>query len=610
MGSSIWRTPNCPSYEIFRDADLRAQFTRDGFVTLPWLDAAALAELRALFEDVRGKVNLKGFATTTTSPDIALKQDMFARIAPMYQEKLDAVFQDYKSLGVSFLQKDAGAAGSLPLHQDWTVTDEDWFRTLTIWIPLEDCGVENGALQMLAGSHRFMNLLRGPNLPIAIRAIAPQLESRLVTLTLRAGEAVIFDHSLLHKSLLNTSDRPRIAVTYGLTQRATPLRFWYHHPTDPADRLEQIAVPDDFFLQYHQIGQRPTIGQSLGFYRHDLSPLTQEDCAALGEGRQLYRPIFRDFSTHACVRDAPQYAITHNPDWNRELAQQGYVQFPLLGSAEVAALKAFFEAHQTAPVDRFYASVHNPDSAYRLKMDAEIQRIVRPRLDALLADAVGLGGSFIAKPPGNAGILPPHADWNIVDERFFRSYNLWIPLVDTTVENGAVHVIPGSHNWLDYFRGPGIENPFAAHKDAIWKAMQPLEMRAGTALLYDHRLLHASPVNRTDGLRLACVMGIQPKAAEMRYYHGEGNLVREYVAHAAFFMLENPERGPANLQLLGEVTDQAVRISADALRQFLGWEAEAAEVAEVPATPVQRGFWQTYTPRNILRELRHRIFRN
>jgi Phytanoyl-CoA dioxygenase (PhyH) len=418
---------------------------------------------------------------------------------------------------------------------------------------------------------------------------------------------VIFDHSILHKSTLNVSGRPRVALTYGLTQHDAPLSFWYHHAGDAADRFEQIAVPDDFFLQYHQIGKRPEIGQSLGFYRHDLSPVSLDECMQMQEGNPLMRSVLQDISGKDCLLQKPQYAITQKSGWNRQLAEDGYVTFPLLSAAEVAHLKDFFTAHQHEKVERFYASVHNPNTDFRERMNAEIQKILRPHLELILDESEALGASFIAKPQGNPGILPPHADWNIVDERLYRSYNLWIPLVDTTVENGAVHIIPGSHAWLDYFRGPGIPNPFEPHKLDIWEAMQALEMQAGTAFLYDHRLLHASPVNQTPELRLACVMGVKPQAAAMRYYHGQGKLVSEYAANPAFFMTQNPENGPADLEILREVTDQVLRVSAAELRTFLGWEAEATEASEVATAPVQRGFWDTYTPRNIWRELRWRL---
>lgn len=591
-------------FDTFRDADLRERMAGDGFMSLPFLEAAAVEQLRKLFDEVRTQVDLRGFASTTTSPDLALKRRMVAEVEPLYQNKLEVLLQDYKSLGVSFLHKDAGAAGDLPLHQDWTVTEETHWRTFTIWIPLHDTTEEEGALQLLPGSHRWMNLLRGPNLPIAIRDVEAELRKGLVTLPLRAGEAVIFDHSVLHTSTRNTSGHPRIAVTYGFTHRDAPLRFWYHHPGDARNRYEQLAVPDDFFLQYPDIGQRPKVGRSLGYYHHDLQPLTAEETAALQAGKPIHRPILRDLSPKEPLLDAPQFPITVSAEWNAALARQGYVAFPLLDAEEVAGLRAFFMTHQPEVPDRFYASVHNPHVDGRMQMDAELQRVVGTCILRVLDAAEPLGGSFIAKPAGSGGILPPHADWNIVDERQWRSYNLWIPLVDTTVENGAVHVVPGSHTWLDSYRGPGIPNPFEPHRETLWKAMQPLELRAGTALLYDHRLLHASPANQTDTVRLACVLGVKPKAAALRYYRGEGGLVREYAANGAFYLAQNPEDGPGELPLLGVVTDRLPEVSEADLRKWLG-EEEAGMVREMAAPG--RSFWQTYTPGNVWREIKWRL---
>ncbi len=133
--------------------------------------------------------------------------------------------------------------------------------------------------------------------------------------------------------------------------------------------------------------------------------------------------------------------------------------------------------------------------------------------------------------------------------------------------------------------------------------MQALEMQAGTALLYDHRLMHASPVNTTETLRLACVTGIKPKAAAMRYYHGKEGIVNEYAANPAFFMTQNPENGPADLPFLGGVTDQFPVISGEDLRKFLGIVEEPVLEAAVPA----KGFWETYTPVNVWREIKWRI---
>jgi ectoine hydroxylase-related dioxygenase (phytanoyl-CoA dioxygenase family) len=425
---------------------------------------------------------------------------------------------------------------------------------------------------------------------------------------MQAGEALIFDHSLLHASTLHNGPEPRLALTFGLCKSAAPMRFWYRHEAE--NELECLQMPDDFFLRYHQIGQRPAFASSIGRYRQDQSALSKEEAENMLGGGFLERKIERVLRPDLPVLVNSVEKITRNLDANVSLANDGYALIPLLDEAEVQALKAFFERKKAAEVDRFYASVHSPDLDFRMEMDAKIREVLQPKLSQLLNEAELLGSSFIAKPKGGAGILPPHADWNIVDERFFRSYNLWIPLVDTTVANGAVHIIPGSHNWWDYFRGPGIPNPFAAHKDLIWKAMQPLEMKAGTALLYDHRLLHASPINQTDELRLACVSGIKPKAAKMFFYLQDQQGIKAYKSTPEFYMQGNPENGPGSLEFYEHICAHQPDLTEEELRKFLGNDVmiSLSENTQIPPAPqAQRSFWQTYTPGNIMREIRWRL---
>ena len=593
-------------YQLFKDPNLRQAMAEKGFVRLPFFNGAVVEELRKIYESIGPKIPLSGFGTTTSSENEVLKKQIFDQLKPLYAEKVEAIFQDYKLLGSSFLHKAAGETGFLPLHQDWTVTDEAYFRTLTIWIPLVDTTAENGAMQVIPGSHQWMNLLRGPNLPIAISEVNESLQEKLELQSMRAGEALIFDHSLFHASTLNQSDFPRIAVTYGICHKETPLCFWYHHDQDLVDRFEKIAVPDDFFLRYPKIGTRPQLGRSLGFYQHDLSKVQARDLDEI-EDHPIQRPMTRFYGpSEANVQPLP-LSITQNKAWNQQLAEKGYVLFPLLDGGTVQYLRDFFLANQKETVERFYASVHDKDTDFRLRMDAEIRRTVRILLGRVLDEGELLGSAFIAKPKGNPGILPPHSDWNIVDEREFRSYNLWIPLVDTTLKNGAIYVIPESHTWMDDFRGPGIPNPYAELKDEIWAAMQPLEMEAGMALLYDHRLLHASPANQTDELRIACVSGIKPKQAAMRYYHSDGKTIKSYASNPAFYLEGNPEEGPADLPFLEVVGDTFPSVSSDDSKNWMKVDGEA----NIEAVPVEnsdkRSFFQTYAPRNIWKELMWRI---
>ena len=70
----------------------------------------------------------------------------------------------------------------------------------TVRIHLDDCDEANGALHVVAGSHR-LGVLQGPDMP----ALTPQS----VSCPVPAGGAMLMRPLLLHASHKNTSERPR-----------------------------------------------------------------------------------------------------------------------------------------------------------------------------------------------------------------------------------------------------------------------------------------------------------------------------------------------------------------------------------------------------------------
>ena len=72
-------------------------------------------------------------------------------------------------------------------------------------------------------------------------------------------------------------------------------------------------------------------------------------------------------------------------------------------------------------------------------------------------------------------------------------------LEDFTPENGATHVVPGSHRWDDYER--------AARPDETTQAAMP----AGSGMIYTGRVIHGGGANTTEnwrwGLHLSFVLG-------------------------------------------------------------------------------------------------------
>lgn len=163
------------------------------------------------------------------------------------------------------------------------------------------------------------------------------------------------------------------------------------------------------------------------------------------------------------------------------------------------------------------------DPEARARVERGIGEVVGPPLLGLL-DRYRLAASlFVLKLPGDAGRRIWHADPALVDERRFTSISAWCPLTDVDEHNGAFTVIEGSHQEIPIVRG-GVEIQgllFPSEDEVTARCggtRRPLRMRAGQALLYEHRLAHGSPPNQGDRRRWAVNVPAIPVEAPLIHY--------------------------------------------------------------------------------------------
>lgn len=272
------------------------------------------------------------------------------------------------------------------------------------------------------------------------------------------------------------------------------------------------------------------------------------------------------------------------------LLEEGYVVVPFLSEDETARLTAFFAENHPRPNEGMYATAHVPDVAFRMRMNDFIKTVFARAVGETFVNINPLGGSFIAKGKGQYGTLHPHQDWNIVDEDEYRSFNIWVPLVDLTEHNGAIKILPQSHVWLKTYRSANTPSAYGEVNELLWQKMLPLYMKKGEALIYDHRLLHASGENLSDELRLAAVYGIIPQDAQMYYYHkADDNTVEVFESNPDFFLYGNIFDGPKNLKSLRTFPHTFYQ-DPKRLRALITGEPEPEEEPAVTATAAE-GFW-------------------
>lgn len=260
-------------------------------------------------------------------------------------------------------------------------------------------------------------------------------------------------------------------------------------------------------------------------------------------------------------------SILQNSDCAAQLERQGYSVLPFLNERETTSLTHFFNSHHTALPEGMYATAHSVDLGLRKIMNDEIKSVCARAINATFQHATPLGATFMVKSKGEHGSLPPHQDWSIVDESQYNSYNIWLPLVDVSEINGTLLILPGSHKLIKNVRGLNIPSSFQKVQEELQQYLIPMKMKAGEALVYDHRLLHASGINQTNTPRLAVVYGIVPAGASMRYYYGTEANIQEYECTPDFYFNEEITKGPGGLKLIKNIQTNLSEVTVNELEE-------------------------------------------
>jgi len=114
-------------------------------------------------------------------------------------------------------------------HQDgpfWPVTP---LASVTVWVALDDVGIENGAMRVIPGSHlgpyHEIELIDDSNSTLNKRIDAGKIdESKAQSIELKAGQVSLHDIGIVHGSNVNSSKRRRA----GLALRYMPATSWVY----------------------------------------------------------------------------------------------------------------------------------------------------------------------------------------------------------------------------------------------------------------------------------------------------------------------------------------------------------------------------------------------
>ena len=162
---------------------------------------------------------------------------------------------------------------------------------------------------------------------------------------------------------------------------------------------------------------------------------------------------------------------------------------------------------------------------YKRQVDEAVCDVV---VDALGADDCdNFLSQFIFKNPGAWG-QPWHQDsYYFPFEPARPICGVWLAVTEATLENGCLHVVPGSHREAVHEHvsdaRPGANYGYVEIVDHDMTAAQPVLMQPGDLLVFDSHLMHRSTDNGSDGIRAAMVFhfaraGTHDRTEEIRGY--------------------------------------------------------------------------------------------
>ncbi len=214
--------------------------------------------------------------------NLSYKRESSNLLRQVFAPGISRLLVNYEILNCNFYVKPPGT-GRFVIHQNWPALQDMGDTTVTVWCPLQDTDETNGTLQFVPASHKITPDIAGPACGFYFDNLLDSLvEKYLQPLPVKAGDALIFDDSLIHWSEQNYSGKPRVAVQIlCVPADATPV-FFYLDPADTS-RFEVFAVDSEFFITQikDDLLRRPNNARSLGFVPNPNRLLTEAEFAEL-----------------------------------------------------------------------------------------------------------------------------------------------------------------------------------------------------------------------------------------------------------------------------------------------------------------------------------------
>ncbi len=212
----------------------------------------------------------------------------------------------------------------------------------------------------------------------------------------------------------------------------------------------------------------------------------------------------------------PGGQVLVDPAADAELARVGYVVVPFLDAGEVDDLRRGQRALHAQHDDGLVIDFTLADRASMRTAAQLLAPMWDRKLDALFTGHRVVVSTFVVKNPGPASAMAMHREPTFVDGDA-RTFNTWVPLVavDAATANGILRLVPGSERLPDGLVGFNTPPNFRHYEGALAEASVGVDVPAGSALVYDTRMLHWSEANTSEVPRPAIAAAVAPRGVPL-----------------------------------------------------------------------------------------------
>ncbi len=257
-----------PDYEfkqghIFKDSSLEHKVNKEGYAVLNLLGEEELEILRNAFDKYFPERDIyKGRYSSMDHKSDEERREIHHFIQKNIGKRLDLFFEDYYSPISILYSKRADGVSDTGWHSDPNFILNQHLEPLyAIWCPLVPVNQENGVLNVVPESHRFLDSLRQAKLPWELKHYQKGLDALGKSFELKPGEAIIYDARLIHSSPPNLSQKERDCFVMRIHKKGA--KYFSFHLDDSENVSAKVySQNEEFFYSSASINHlsKPTTG--------------------------------------------------------------------------------------------------------------------------------------------------------------------------------------------------------------------------------------------------------------------------------------------------------------------------------------------------------------